>query len=211
MKKLRIGFDIDDVLVQTADALTGVHNAIYGTNLGRQHLYEHSAATAEAWGVEDGPAINKRINEIVPLDEWNDAAAPFEGAMEVLSQLKAEGCELFAVTGRPAFLREKTVSTLNKHYPGIFSDERLHMTDIWGLDGTPAKKITKLDIARELKLTHFVEDYLVHADVLGEGGITTLLFSDGYPWNQTGGHKSLIRINSWKEIGEFFENERREV
>jgi hypothetical protein len=68
-------------------------------------------------------------------------------------------------------------------------------------------------MARQLELTHFVEDLLVHADILGEAGIKTVLFdnNNGYHWNQTGGHDSLVRLSSWKEIGEFFEHERREV
>jgi uncharacterized HAD superfamily protein len=161
--------------------------------------------------VSDDRGIIEHIHEIMAMPKWLEMAEPMEGALPILRQLKEEDCELFAVTGRPASFRQVTVELLDKLYPQIFSDETLYMTDIFQVDGSPIEHVTKLDIARQLKLTHFVEDYLVHADVLGEGGIKTVLFSDDYHWNQAGGHKSLIRLSSWKEIGEFFEHERREV
>lgn len=207
MKKLRIGFDIDDVLLNSASALTTLHNKLYGTDVGLRHNYNH--VDIEDWGVSNLEELNNRIHEVIAMEEWSDLAVPFENAIGILQKLKDEGCELFAVTGRPPSSRQRTLKLLERYYPGIFSDETLYMTDVFSYDGSPVKKITKLDIAKELELTHFVEDYLVHADVLGEGGIKTVLFSNGYPWNQTGGHESLIRLNSWSEIREFFEDERR--
>jgi uncharacterized HAD superfamily protein len=208
VKKLRIGFDIDDVLVNSAVALTTLHNQVHGTTLNMSHIY--NLEDTESWGVADGQGIIDRIQEIMAHEQWLDLDTPFEGAVAILLRLKDEGCKVFAVTGRPASTRGATLELLDRYYPGIFTDETLFMTDIFAVDGRPIEKVTKLDIARQLKLTHFVEDYLVHADVLADGGITTVLFSGAhYHWNKVGGHHSLVRLNNWQEIGEFFDDERR--
>ena len=208
MKKLRIGFDIDDVLVNSGIAMTSLHNKVYGTQLDLNNIY--NLETFKDWGVADGQGIVDRIHEIMRLDDWLGLDTPIEGALGVLSKLKDEGHQLFAITGRPASFRSDTIKLLETYFPGIFSDETLFMTDLYAVDGSPVEKVTKLDIARELKLTHFVEDLLVHADILAEEGIKTVLFTYGYHWNQTGGHDSLVRLSTWREIGEFFEDECRD-
>jgi len=198
-KHFRIGFDFDDVLVSTADHVVSLYNQKYGTHLTRDNWYNFSPMTP--WGVETFPEAASRVADLLySLGE----ARPFVGASKVLSRLKDDGHDLFIITGRPESVRTQTLDILNKYYPGIFDDTSLFFTDHFGQDG---KRADKSSLCVDLRLTHFIDDQVEHANIVASEGIKTILFSDNYAWNKSGLNQGITRLSSWQKIEDFFDEE----
>ncbi|HEY8886405.1 MAG TPA: hypothetical protein VIM31_02815 [Candidatus Microsaccharimonas sp.] len=205
-RKLRIGIDIDDTLISSVDTVTGLNNVLYGTTLTRDDWFNVSAEGIEHWGLQDGPAISDRVHELMTHKDYMGKVASIEGAQDVLNRLASEGHELFAVTSRPDYIREQTVQELELCFPGIFSDDTLFMINAFSADPSVAST-TKFGVAVQLELTHFIDDLLIHANAVSDGGIQTILFSDNYLWNQGSEHGGVVRLGSWKDIGMFLDDE----
>jgi uncharacterized HAD superfamily protein len=202
VKKLRIGFDFDDVLVASGMHTVELHNRQYGTHLTLENWYDDQS-NVKPWQVDDFSDIVRRVIEIQSGEEFYDVE-PLQDAREVLKVLKKAGHDLLVITGRPSQLRSNTQRLLEKYYKGIFDSTDLRFTDYYGHEG---KHVHKGDIAVELELTHFVDDVVQHANSVAGKGVTTVLFGDSYHWNQAEPDHGVIRMGSWKALGEFFEKE----
>jgi len=201
-KKLRIGFDFDDVLIASADHITKLYNGIYGTKLTRDNWYEDQSIV-EPWDVDDFSLVLSRVTEIMPSEDFMQVE-PLKDAHDVLKHLKEQGHDLLVITGRPQMIRASTEQILTKYYGDIFNVDELQLTDHFAQEG---KRTDKGDIALELALTHFVDDVIQHANSVASKGITTVLFDDGYKWNQAEPDHGVVRIKSWKALGEFFDGQ----
>ena len=199
MSHLRIGFDFDDVLVSSADHTVALYNRQFGTQLTRDD-WNDDPALVIPWNAVDYAAVVSRVADIQSADDFMDVE-PLIGAPEVLQTLKAAGHTLVVVTGRPSRMLEPTKRLLEKYYPGIFDPNDLHFTDHFAHEG---ERTSKGDIATQLGLTHFVDDVLQHANEVASTGAVVVLFDDGYKWNQTDPEHGIVRLSSWKDIGEFF-------
>lgn len=204
MRKLRIGFDIDDTMINAVDTVTGLNNSLYGTQLGRGDWFNNTPEVLERWGLKDAYEVTHRVHELMDRDEYIDAVVEVEGARLVLESLRRKGHELFAVTSRPERIRTATLRELELCFPGIFANASLFMIDAFSGDPKSAS-VTKLGVAQQLELQHFVDDLPVHANALAEGGIDTILFSDEYLWNQTGASEKTTTLRSWQEVGEYLD------
>jgi uncharacterized HAD superfamily protein len=200
-RKLRIGIDIDDVLIKSAEFSIRLYNEEYGTKLTLDDWYDFSSP--EVWGVDDLPTIVKRVMDIFK-DEAFVSVEPVEDAKAVLGHLVNDGHELCAITGRTETIRQQTILVLDTHFPDIFKSETVYFVDHFSHDG---QKTSKADVGTRLGLTHFIDDQVEHANALNQAGVTTILFSQGYKWNQTGADKSVKRASDWKSIGEFLDAE----
>lgn len=202
---LRIGIDIDDVLFHSAKRSIEMYNESYKTQLVLDDWYDFNdpEVWAKKWGNNDFPTLVQRVVTAMASDEFK-TVEPIEGASQVLTHLKNEGHELFAVTGRSHSVRAQTAHILDKSYPGIFSDKTLSFVDHFEHDGT---KTSKADVGLELGLTHFIEDLPEHANALARVGIRTCLLDLGYKWNQHGVDDAVTRFTSWAQIGEFLDAE----
>jgi uncharacterized HAD superfamily protein len=194
-KKLRIGLDIDDVLIRTGEHTVKLYNDMYGTNATFEHWYHFDVP--ELWGVSDISEAVKRVRLVTELDAFDDVK-PVDGALDAIVSFTGAGHEVFAITGRPENVRVQTLRILNKYYPGLFSNETLYFTDHYGDSGA---KLNKTEIALNLKLDYFVDDQVFHANDMHEANIKTILFSDNYQWNKSGEIDGVIRVSNWKEIG----------
>jgi len=206
MRKLRIGFDIDDTMINAVDTVTGLNNKLYGTELGRGDWFNNIPDVLLRWQLKDGYEVTHRVHELMAHDDYLTTVVEVKGARAVLDALKADGHELFAVTSRPERIRVETLKELEVCFPSVFTTETLFMIDAFSGDPTSAS-ITKFAVAEQLELEYFVDDLPVHANALAEGGIKTILFSDDYLWNQTGVRDDVIRITSWKSVGEYLRGE----
>lgn len=201
-KKLKIGFDFDDVLISSADHTVMLYNKLYQTMLTRDDWYDDPLIVAP-WKVDDFSTIIRRVVDIHADEQFLDVAV-LPGAREVLRALKEQGHELVVITGRPIELLLPTIALLEKHYADIFTADDLRFTDYFGHSSTPLKKG---DVAVELGLTHFIDDVVPHANDVASRGVTVLLFDAGYKWNQFSPNEGVQRVKSWQDIGKFFDGQ----
>jgi uncharacterized HAD superfamily protein len=199
-KKLRIGLDIDDVLIRTGEHTLKLYNQAHGTNVTLDHWYQ---ADPEVWGVKDMLHAVERVRYLTELDEFDDVQ-PVAGALEAVTKFIEDDHEIFAITGRPENVRQQTLRILERYFPGVFSHDRVFFTDHYG---DSAVKVSKSEIATSLELDYFVDDQVFHANELSAARVKTILFSDNYAWNATGEDPGVVRVSSWGEIGAFFDAE----
>lgn len=204
-RKLRIGVDIDDVLLKSAELSVEMYNEAYDTSITMETWYDFS--DLKAWGNDDFSELVRRVVDLMSDDAFLNVE-PLEGASEVLSHLKNEGHDLFAITGRSESIRKQTRFVLDRCYPAIFRDETTFFVDHFEHDG---KKMSKADVGLELGLTHFIEDFPVHATAMAKVGVKTILFSPGYKWNKDGVDEDVkddvVVLGAWQSIGEFLDAE----
>ncbi len=202
--ELRFGSDVDDVLLRTADCTIELYNAQYGTALTLDNWYDFDPMTP--WGAEALSEASGRVIGIMGSDGFVESVEPLEGAIETLRELDAAGILDVAITGRPEAVRTHTEAAVRKHYGNQFAGDRLYFTDHFNhMDGH--KKITKVDVALEHKLTHYAEDQLEHAIPLAEAGLTVFLLDDNgrYRWNRNSDlPPNIIRVPGWLAIRQYF-------
>lgn len=201
-RHFRIGLDFDDVLIASADHTVELYNARYGTELTRDDWYD-DPDIVDPWKVETFKDVVERVVQIQQQDDFL-SVEPLKEAQRVLKRLKAIGHELVVITGRPEQLRSSTLALLDKYYGDVFKTSDLYFTNHFAHNGT---RVHKGDIAKELNLTHFVDDVIQHANNVSSAGVRTILFSNDYKWNQGEVDEGVVRLNGWREIGEFFDAE----
>jgi len=205
-QRLRIGFDVDDVLINSVDVVIELNNRLYGSSLARHQWYDMTIA--DVWKVPTPRDIAGRVDELIRHPEYRQNIRAIAGAFETIRDIK-DHYDLFAITGRPTELRTETIWVLNQCFPGLFTDETLHMTNFKAVDGHVVGRRNKLDVARELGLTHFVDDLPAHANLLADGGVKTVLFNDDYAWGEGEHHPAIIRVSNWQELKEYLDHERQ--
>jgi|GEM_PF-1188901 len=203
---LRVSWDIDDVIVPSAEQLVIIYNEWHGTSLQVEHW--NSSRDPEHWGAPTFPEAVQRVNDVLGSERFIETVPGVPGTDKVIARL-AQIAELqIAVTGRPEDIRPQTVALLEKHHAGVFPDEKVHFTDFYNKGNGGAIR-DKLVIAREFGVTHHVEDHFSHALPLATAGIKVPLFGR-YPWNQGGDDDFpplLTRVGDMDGLGEYFEDE----
>ncbi|MCI0408785.1 MAG: hypothetical protein L0191_09515 [Acidobacteria bacterium] len=183
---MRIGIDLDDVLV---DSLPH-----YLTAFNRRFGMEVSLADA-AWRMyRRYPHIPRgEIDNFFSglIEAGFFASRPLlPGAMEALERLTEEGHGLFIITGRAPQDEAITRKWLNEAgLTGYFS-ALVH-------EGIEPVGRYKSEAALELRLDLFVEDELAAAIAVGEARIPVLLYDQ--PWNRGALPANVRRVCSWSE------------
>ncbi len=194
-KKLVIAFDLDDVIVETAQDIIDHYNSRFGTKVTLQDYYDDDLTGV--WGTEDRKMAVKRVNDYIETPEYYESL-PIQQAISVITWLNRHH-ELHILTGRPDFTEEATKNWLAKHFPDIF--KTVTFTYFYG-EG--AQKRSKGDICRQLGVDVLIDDHLGHALSAAEAGAKVLLFGD-YPWNRSNNlPDSIRRVRNWHEVGQYF-------
>jgi len=187
--KRKIGFDLDDVLLNFSDALRIHLNNIFQKNFERSHVT--SFRIENVYGIT-GEEMRKIINNFYLHDD-HLRAEPMEGSKIALSKL-AEDNTIYVVTAKPDHLEKITLNWINKHFPNIFREIHFanHFSDL-------SKKRYKSEICIENGIEIFVDDALDNAIELAGKGIPVLM--PDRPWNQANDLPPLVtRVYSWEEI-----------
>ena len=191
--KYEIGVDLDDVLGDFTGSLLKYHNHTYGTNAKREDVKTYDAAGA--LGISQ--KLNReRIDEFYQTTALEDMPL-IDGAKEALTQLKAEGDELYIITARPRPLEERTKCYFDSKLPGIFKDVYSSSNHI-----SSVNNINKGEVCVKKGLQAFVEDGLHYSIQCAERGVIAILLNR--PWNQCGGEREsknrFIRVFFWRDI-----------
>lgn len=209
-RELRIGIDIDDVLIKSAPLSIDLYNQSFNTKLILDDWYDFSDPTvyAERWGDVHIPTLVKRVVDTM-VDERFAQVEPIDGAQDAVRYLLEKGHKLFAITGRSETLRPQTAGILDTLFPGAFTEDGTFFVDHFEHQG---KKATKADVGLELGLTHFIDDLPDHANLLARAGIkTVLLNAGGYKWSTKGidpavAH-NIVQLDSWRKTVEYLDAE----
>ena len=188
---MKIGVDLDDTLGQSMKAFVAFSNDRYKTSLKIEDM--------KVYDLEKIINLSKegtidRLNEF-HATPYGKNIEPFESALETLEQLKKNN-ELFIVTSRGNDMREITEKWIERNFPNIF--DKIYFTNEFVYSNT---KMTKKTVCNNFGIDILIEDNFEYATECMASNRKILLFDR--PWNQTDElPKGIVRVHSWKEIGE---------
>lgn len=196
MKKLRIGIDFDDVLVDCNTALQDFHNTHYGTTHTKDDVTSHNLETL--WGCTR-EEMYARLGHFLDSEHHNEIG-PLDGAVEAIQQLSLHH-ELYIITARRPEAEEVTKKLLQHFQTGTFGSwteifSALHFT---GTSTGTNLKITKAEVCKSESIDVFIDDHIDNVRNVSSVGIPSLLMNQ--PWNKNEplpvGAK---RVHSWSDI-----------
>ena len=191
---MRIGIDIDDVLMETTGPFVVWHNRVYGTDKRFHELREHDLS-----GVLDvePAAVTKRWLEFADTSEFK-RIGPYGTAQEVIRTL-ARDCEIVIITARPEVLEGQTRSWLDRYFSGQISD--VHFADNYVHNGR--KKKSEICSAEDIPV--LVDDSFEHAAHVVAAGHRALVFN--CPWNEDKAlEDGMYRVYAWSDVGRLVQN-----
>ncbi len=184
---MKIGVDIDDVVVEFSRAYLDFYNRIHGTNFKFKDI--HSPKFEESLKTTRERAV-KRVNDFYETDIFDNLEL-VEGIRELISQL-SENHDLIFITARALKTREKTRFFLEKQFPGIPLNV-FHTGDCFG------EHKTKAEICGEQEVDFLIEDNHSFALSCAKKGVKVFLLEK--PWNRNSeDHPNLIKITHLKEV-----------
>lgn len=187
---MKIGLDLDDVLLDFNNALCQFHNTRYGTAYSRNDVRYY--ALGKVWLCSDQEAT-ERVGAFYDSPE-HATTPPVPGAVIGIKKL-CEHHDLYIITSKPERMRPLTEKWLCTHFPRVFKE--LVFTNYF-LEGSVNKQ-SKVEACSRLGITAFVDDCLDHTSQLAAANIKTLLLD--CPWNQGNlPHPAIKRVYSWKDV-----------
>ena len=180
---MRLGIDLDGVVVDIITPLLPRLSAICGRELCREDICHYNFETALNLDAEQVA----QMWELVSDESIYREPPPVDGAVLFLSGL--DSIDWCFVTSRPSWAAKATRDWLEQH--GLGDREVIHTEH-----GKPA--------ALDLELDVFIEDDISTARALAVHGIYVLLMDN--PWNR---HETLPencrRVYDWAEVAEELE------
>ncbi|MFA5779555.1 MAG: hypothetical protein WC947_05425 [Elusimicrobiota bacterium] len=182
---MNIGTDLDGVIADSDPVYRFFIKKFLGRELKREDVTSFFYEDCLGISVEEMNRVWDFFNE----EKGWEKIEPVAGAIECLNKFASKN-KIFVVSSRPVFLEKVTKDWLDKYKVNY---DKLILTD-----GQP-----KLNVIKNLNITHFIEDRLDYAQDMAKAGIKVLLFD--YPWNQHSEKQlNLFRVENWGDINEFF-------
>ena len=184
---MRIGLDIDNVLVDTIRPMISWHNIKYGTSYSREDITKF-----DYWKIF-GLSMEQAIRDFHEMiREENDLITPMPYAIENMEKLEMH--DKLAISSRSTCIKEETEKCLEKHFgKGI---REIYLANGFGFG--EGNVLTKSEIARKLEVELVVEDSMEEAREIAKSGIKVFLYDS--PWNQGIPPHNVTRIYSWQDI-----------
>lgn len=182
---MKIGIDLDEVVVDFLEGLLDFYHRVVGKRFRREEFSSYDFW--ETWGGTREEAIE--ITDKFHQSEHFENIVPIEGAIDSIKRL-SEKHEIFFITSRPGFWKEKTSNWLKKYFP------KGNFKIIFSGDFHDQGR-TKAEICEELEIPLMFEDNKHYALSCAERGIKVILFDK--PWNKGFEHENLVRVHSWEE------------
>lgn len=179
MTRPRIGLDFDDTLMPTREWIIARLNALHGTSKDPETLLD--IFVSRFWGYSDAEFaafFRQNVDELHTL-------APYAHCPDTLRAWAGQA-DLYIITGRSADWCQPLPGWLSRH--GIVVQDVL-----------PADRRPKGEIAAELGIMLYVDDYGPHATSVADRRIPVLLLDRCY--NRAVRHEGIRRLKDWREIG----------
>jgi len=181
---VKLGFDIDDTLIDLRQHAFHLYNQKLGRNIGVD-VFEAipTLEIHEAFGMtrEEGGAMWASLRDEI----YYTSCPPFPHAVETLNELVEEGHEVYYITARPKDHCGRTLEWLLKNgfpvaeghfYCGMDDKEKVH-------------------IIKELELDYYFDDKPAVLETLSDLALQVYVRDRSY--NR---HLELPRITSWKQL-----------
>jgi len=189
---MKIGIDLDDVIVDYMGGFCKFYNYKHGTNFSisdfkSYHIWETIGGTR----LQAISLVRKFYNSYL-FDRLKLIRGAKEGVREIFNNHDSE-----IITARFGYFKIKTERCLKKNFKDI--DLRVFYPGFFNA----AEK--KLRICQERGIELMIEDNKDYALKIARGGIKVLLFDR--PWNRDGEIKegNIIPVKNWNEILEKIE------
>lgn len=187
---MKIAVDIDDVLLDSFPTIVEFYRNNYdaGFTLDKAYQYEYLGFLGDTR--EEAEDKIARLNN----SEYCTKAKPFKEAQEAISLL-AKSNDIFALTSRPAYIKDVTELEIYKYFPEI--KKVIFNNDNLDIRGTLTRQISKADICKRDGIHVLIDDLLrftnnTHKDLK--------VFLLDKPWNQGETPDNVIRVSSWSEV-----------
>ncbi|WP_217596364.1 HAD family acid phosphatase [Cohnella sp. GbtcB17] len=181
---MKLGFDIDDTLINLREHAFHLYNRKLGTQVDIARMRELNCIPIhEAFGLnaEEGRQMWGELREQIYFSD----CPPYPGAVEALNELDRLGHEIYYITARAQGYCDKTLEWLTaagfpvrpgRFYCGMGDAEKIH-------------------VIRELALDYYFDDKPVVLDTLA--GLRMQVYVRDQPYNR---HVTLPRVVSWDEL-----------
>lgn len=187
---MKIGFDIDDTLINLRQHAFGIYNEKLKRNV-PLHVFHalDRVEIHEAFGLSDkeGKAMwNHSLEEI-----YYSSCPPYPDAVKTLQTLDEEGHEIYYITARPKEHGERTKQwMIDQGFPVSSGRFFCGMKD----EG-------KIEIIKELQLDIYVDDKPAVVDTLRRSPLKVFVKDQSY--NR---HLELPRITEWSHLADLLKN-----
>ncbi|MGM5484043.1 MAG: 5' nucleotidase, NT5C type [Nanobdellota archaeon] len=185
---MRIGIDIDDVIVVFWKDLQDFHNEFYGSDIDKEDIDFNLSVTWNCSKTES----EKRLKEYYD-NGGHRKLERVKGARENIEKLSKKH-KLFIITSRHLYVKNDTIEWIQKNFPDIFSEILF----------TKELKMKKWDICKKKKIDLHIDDSPDVIKGCSDNGVNIIAFD--YPWNKKVEGCEILRVNSWKEITNYIEN-----
>jgi 5'(3')-deoxyribonucleotidase len=189
---MKIAFDLDDVLINTAEEMTFYFNRLHGTSY---TLADHTDfGLHKVWRK---PEDYCRVVCDDFLSLYIPELCPYSGAKEALEELSKNGYELAIISSRPSIHFAATEAWIAKHFPSMKME--LHLA---GQKNLKILGRRKSEICKSIGADYIVDDAPHHIDDCSCEGISCFLWDR--PWNQNFDETDTIkRVKSYDELINF--------
>jgi uncharacterized HAD superfamily protein len=186
---MKIGIDIDDVVVEFVKGFCEFFNKLKNTNYVFEDVYTYN--------------LKKLVNiskeeEINLIKDFNKSEKFFnldfvKGAKENIFDLEEKN-KIFFITSRPLEIEKITNDFFERNFPK--NNFEIHFScEKWG----NGEGKTKGEICLDLGIEVIIEDNEKFALECAEKGIKSFLLDK--PWNQDYvKHENIIKVKNWKEL-----------
>jgi uncharacterized HAD superfamily protein len=183
---MKVGVDLDDVVVNFVPPLLEFYNAKFNEN----HFLTNGCSYY-LWDIvgKSREEITKVIWDFIETESFENIDF-IPGAKEAVKDI-AKNHELFFITSRSGRIKKKTPFFLKKH----FSDINFNLVFTGDFHGSGK---TKADFCKEFGIEFYVEDHKKFAQECAENGTKVLLLDK--PWNQGELYRNITRVKGWDEI-----------
>ena len=198
MSKL-LYIDFDDVLCETARAITRILPGLFGRRVAFEAIHEFDLEVSFSLT----PQEHEHLMRVGHESEFLGTVDPVPGAVDGMRQLKERDFEIAIVTGRPPECRDISVDWLTRH--GVPFDRVLHVNKYGRFAGTQIDQAISLEKIAEVKFHAAIEDapcmvtYLINTMTM-----PVIVFER--PWNKNaaisldGNADRLLRCRDWSQI-----------
>ncbi len=185
--KIKIGIDIDDVIIEFMKNYLAFINKKNKTDFKWHNIKEYHLWKTEIYNSKE-KAI-KEMHDFLDSEEFDNLSLlpEVKESIELISNTH----EIYFITARPKKIKEKTELFFKKEFPNN-NFNVFYSGDIFGGK-------TKSEICEQIGISIMVEDNLTYALNCANKGIRVFLLDK--PWNEhEKKNENIIRVNDWNEI-----------